>query len=472
MEQLQRQAEAREREGAQRLDLALQGADLGLWDLDVPQGRTVVNARWNTMLGHAPDAVQTTQGWRDLVHPDDRPRVQAAVDAHLQGHTERFEQVYRMRHADGRWLWILDRGQVLARAADGRALRMLGTHMDMTDAMQAQLALRANEERLRALLDNMQAGVVVHDTDTQVLDANPEACRLLGLSAQQMRGMEAVDPYWALLQEDGTPLPLARYPVNQVLALGAPMGHQVIGIRRPDLTEPVWALCNGFPLHDAEGRVAQVVVTFSDITEHRRAEQQVRAAQRDLAATLAAIPDLLFEMDLEGRYLAFQASRPELLAGPPELFMGRRMSEVLPPDAAAEGMAALDEAHRHGRSMGRRIRLPLAHGAAWFELSVAPKPTADGGPPRFMVLSRDITDRVRAEEQLRRLNGGLMVLGHCNLAIGQAVDARSLLAAVCQALVREGGHRLAWAALVDEAATPPQLQPVALAGIDADGLAA
>ena len=472
VEHLQQQAEAREREGAQRLDLALQGADLGLWDLDVPAGRTVVNARWNTMLGRPADAVQSThRDWCDLVHPDDLPRVQAALDAHLQGHTERFEQVYRMRHADGRWLWILDRGQVLARDAGGRALRMLGTHMDMTDAMQAQLALRANEQRLRALLDNMQAGVVVHDTDTQVLDANPEASRVLGLSPQQMRGMVAIDPYWALLNEDGTPLPLARYPVHQVLALGAPMGHQVMGIRRPDLPEPVWALCNGFPLHDAEGRVVQVVVTFSDITEHRRAEQRVRAAQRDLAATLAAIPDLLFEMDLEGRYHAFHASRPELLAGPPEAFLGRRLADVLPPDAAEEGLAALHEAHRLGYSAGHRIVLDLPQGRSWFELSVATKPNADGGGPRFMVLSRDITDRVRAEEQLRRLNAGLRVLGHCNLAIGQAADKPSLLAAVCQALVDEGGHRLAWAGLVDEAAVPPQLQPLAMAGIDADGLA-
>jgi PAS domain S-box-containing protein len=471
VERLQQLAEAREREGAQRLDLALQGADLGLWDLDVPQGRTVLNARWNTMLGRPADAVQSTHAdWCDLVHADDLSRVQAALEAHLQGHTERFEQVYRMRHADGRWLWILDRGRVLARDADGRPLRMLGTHMDMTDAMQAQLALRANEKRLRALLDNMQAGVVVHDTDTHVLDANPEASRLLGLSPQQMRGRAAIDPYWALLHEDGTPLPLASYPVNQVLALGAPMGHQVVGIRRPDAPDPVWALCNGFPLHDAEGRLAQVVVTFSDITEHRRAEQQVRATQRELAATLAAVPDLLFEVDLEGRYLAYQASRPESLAGPPEVFLGRTLSEVLPPDAAAEAMASLREAHRLGRSMGRRIRLPLAQGPTWFELSVAPKPSTDGGLPRFMVLSRDITDRVRAEEQLRRLNSGLRVLGHCNLAIGQATDPLALLNAVCQALVDEGGHRLAWAGLVDETASTPQLQPLAMAGIDADGL--
>ena len=364
----------------------------------------------------------------------------------------------------------MDRGRVLARDADGRPLRMLGTHMDMSDAMQAQLALRGNEERLRALLDNMQAGVVVHDTDTRVLDANPEAGRILGLSPQQMRGRVAIDPYWALLHEDGTPLPLARYPVHQVLALGAPMGHQVMGIRRPDLPDPVWALCNGFPLHDAEGRVAQVVVTFSDITEHRRAEQQVRAAQRDLAATLAAIPDLLFELDLEGRYHDYHASRADLLAVPPEAFLGRRVADVLPPDAADEIMAALREAHGKGYCAGRRILLDLPQGRLWFELSVATKPLTDGGPPHFMVLSRDITDRVRAEEQLRRLNAGLRVLGHCNLAIGQAADRLALLSAVCQALVDQGGHRLAWAGLVDDTATPA-LQPLAMAGIDPDGLA-
>ena len=79
-------------------------------------------------------------GWRDRIHPDDWPRVQAAQRDHLEGRSARFEETYRMRHADGHWVWVFDRGQVLERDGQGAPLRVVGTHMDVTEATERQLA--------------------------------------------------------------------------------------------------------------------------------------------------------------------------------------------------------------------------------------------------------------------------------------------------------------------------------------------
>lgn len=131
------------------------------------------------------------------------------------------------------------------------------------------------------------------------------------------------------------------------------------------------------------------------------AEATVLAARNQLEATLDAIPDLLFELGLDGRYYEVHTTTAELLAASAAALIGKTVPEMLPPDAADVVMSALREAHAAGRSHGRQFLLPLPQGNSWFELSVARKPVAPGEAPRFIVLSRDITERKRAEADLR-----------------------------------------------------------------------
>jgi PAS domain S-box-containing protein len=129
----------------------------------------------------------------------------------------------------------------------------------------------------------------------------------------------------------------------------------------------------------------------------------LRAAEARNAAILNAIPDLLFELDLDGRYIDYRAPDASLLAVPPEDFLGRTVHETLPPLAAEACMAGLIAAHEHGSSSGAQFELPLRDGSKWFELSVASKAVAAGDKPRFIVLSRDITERKMAEAGIARL---------------------------------------------------------------------
>jgi PAS domain S-box-containing protein len=102
-------------------------------------------------------------------------------------------------------------------------------------------------------------------------------------------------------------------------------------------------------------------------------------------------------MGLDGRYYDYHSPRKDLLAAAPETLLGKLVSEVMPPDAAETVQTALREAFEKGTSSGRQIRLLLAGGQTWFELSVARKATAADAPPRFVVLSRDITARKQSE---------------------------------------------------------------------------
>ncbi len=129
----------------------------------------------------------------------------------------------------------------------------------------------------------------------------------------------------------------------------------------------------------------------------------LRAAEARNAAVLSAIPDLLFEIDIDGRYLDCRAPRAGMLLAPPEQLIGRNLAETMPPAAAAVCMAALHAACETGFSNGAQIELPLASGSTWFELSVAKKVGGAGTKPSFIVLSRDITERKEAEDRITRL---------------------------------------------------------------------
>ena len=144
------------------------------------------------------------------------------------------------------------------------------------------------------------------------------------------------------------------------------------------------------------GKPPEVRIALTDITHFREAQNQ-------LQATLDAIPDLLFEVGLDGRIYGYHSPRPELLAAPPEVFPGKTFSDVFPVDAVGVIMSAISEALKNGFSAGKQYPLQLAQGKSWFELSVSRKPATQGQESRFIMLARDISGRKQAEQQQRDL---------------------------------------------------------------------
>jgi PAS domain S-box-containing protein len=171
---------------------------------------------------------------------------------------------------------------------------------DITERKQADYLFRESEKKYRVLLNNLSAAVVVHDADTSVLLANATAGSLLGLTEEQILGKTARDPYWCFLHDDGAPMPLKDYPVNQVITSGEEVHNLVVGVQRPDRAEPLWLLCNASPMHDETDNIVQVVVTFIDITERKQAETLSRESERRRESEHAAA--------LEVQHLARQAA--------------------------------------------------------------------------------------------------------------------------------------------------------------------
>jgi PAS domain S-box-containing protein len=274
----------------------------GVWEWHITQDRVSHNLRWCELLGLGEGYLEHTMAqWTPLIHVDDRAATMARVRACLAGEGPYLSE-HRLCRADGSVLWVEDRGDVVERDADGAPLRMLGSIVDITARRQAEAAFHDNQQRLQALLDNISCGVIVHGPDTHIIDANPAACRMIGLTLDQMRGRVAIDPYWCFLEEDGSVMPLARFPVPQVLARGAALNKLVLGVRRPDLPRPVWVQVDAYPLRDAQGALSQIVVTFADISELKVAEDSARRLNRSLRV-LSSGTISLAEVGDEATYL-------------------------------------------------------------------------------------------------------------------------------------------------------------------------
>ncbi len=364
---------------------------------------TYVNAAFTTAFGYPQQDLPSLAEWWARACPDP-PYRQSVMDTWyarldgLQRHAAPLEPLeVQVTTKRGERRTVLATASLLASPHDGSHLT---TWYDITQRKALELALRASEESLRSIFQSMAEGLVLQCRDGRIVDANPAAETLLGLGREQLLGRSSVDPQWCAIREDGTPFPGDEHPGMVTLRTGKSLRDQIMGIKAPGHGLR-WISINSQPVFaDEQGLPAQVIATFVDVTEHRRAEAEILATKNQLQATLDAIPDVLFEVGVDGRIHHYHAQRSDLLAASPNLAIGKTLSAVLPAEAAEVCIDAIREAVVKGWSTGRAYRLSLPQGERWFELSVAPMAAAAGQVQRVIVLSRDITERKRLEAEL------------------------------------------------------------------------
>lgn len=290
----QRQLEA---DSAQRMALALDGAALGMWQWQVDSGDAVFDERWCSMLGYTRDELQpSVQTWQQLLHPDDKALTEAALDDCLQGRSAVYTLDFRLRHRDGDWRWIHSNGRVIERDAQGRALRMTGTHLDITAAKQAEARLIEQARHTQAILDNMVDGVITIDARGIIASFNPAASRIFGYTADEVigRNVSMLMPEPDASHHDGYLHNYMRGQQPRVIGVG----RDVDGRRKGG---------NIFPMNLAVSRVEhQGEVVFigliRDITERKKAEAQIeRLAFYD---PLTGLPNRRLLLDRLGQALS------------------------------------------------------------------------------------------------------------------------------------------------------------------------
>ncbi|PIE68054.1 MAG: hypothetical protein CSA23_00645 [Deltaproteobacteria bacterium] len=179
------------KESENRLKLALEGAKEGLWTIDFVKGTMFFTNHSAEMLGYSLNELgETSSKWDDITHPEDWPKVEKALNDHLEGLTSHYEAEYRAKTKDGRWKWILGHGKVTRRDEDGRPLQAIGTHVDISTLKKTELNLRKSEERFKSLVENAPYGLLIINPDKTIDYSNPKFGEITGYLTQDLPDVE------------------------------------------------------------------------------------------------------------------------------------------------------------------------------------------------------------------------------------------------------------------------------------------
>lgn len=170
----------------ERLSFSMEATNDGLWDWYLDTNKAFFSPQYYRMLGYEPNEFPACfESWQKLVHPDDYPALEKIIMEAI-GSATGFEAEFRLSTKQGGWKWILGRGKVMELDAQGKPLRMVGTHIDITERKQSEAKIRESEETYRNLFQNAQVGLFrTRISDGQILESNDQLAKMFGFDSRE-----------------------------------------------------------------------------------------------------------------------------------------------------------------------------------------------------------------------------------------------------------------------------------------------
>ncbi len=174
----------------ERLSFTLDATNDGIWDSNLESGKLYLNDRYYEMLGYQPGeiAVSSNKGFEDLIHPEDKERVLQKMQECIEGKTKDYNEEFRMKTKSGKWKWIMSRGNVVSRDSTGKALRFLGTHVDITQRKKVEETLHKTQQEFTSLFQSNPEATIYLDKDGNILNINNRFTELFGYTLEEIKG--------------------------------------------------------------------------------------------------------------------------------------------------------------------------------------------------------------------------------------------------------------------------------------------
>jgi len=411
-------------EAKERLQLALEGSSASLWDIDLRTREAYLSEGWAEFLGQPRGNTRTNvDALMKMVHPEDLPHAARESMQAVKGASDGYAEEHRVQIASGGWKWVLSRGKVVERdATTGRALRMTGTNLDITERKRVEQVSRDAEERYRALVEFAPSGIVVSSGGI-IEYANPAAVRILGAgSANRLMGMRFAD----LIHPEHLEQYLAR-----VAYLRAGPGTLSFAERRLRCLNGAAVFVEIAGIAYMERGRLMVQSVLHDISEQKKAREALVEREKRFRDVLEASGEYVWETDAAWRY-TFLSERIEAVLGHlRHEVIGRTPREFMPlgeakalddwfAQNAARGPGFRDLVHRSLTKSGRVI---------WQSITCVPVSDAAGKLVGYRGTGVDVTARKQAEDRIQYLATRDALTGLPNRALLSDRADQAILAA-------------------------------------------
>jgi len=407
---------------------AIKAARVGLWDWNLLTSEVRFSAQWKAQIGYGEDEISDIyEEWEQRLHPEDRAEVLKKTAVAIQELKQDHEIVFRFRHKDGSYRWILAQGTVLA-DAQGRAARIIGSHIDITESKRIEEELKESRSLFRTLIRAIPDLVWLKDVDGAYLMCNARFEEFFGTSEQRIIGRtdhDFVDEELAdffrwhdlLAIEKGLPV------MNEETVFFANDGHR-------EVLETIKT-----PFYTNNGELAGVLGIGRDITARKIAEKALLESEERFKRALENIPDvvIIYDRDLVIQYI--NAATTKLTGIPAASFIGRRDEELWDEDVYGQYLPTLKKTLVTGRSQTAEIVVELAAGyPSHLRIVCVPLMDSSGNVREILGITHDLTESLHAEkkraEMEDRLRQAQKMEAVGNLAGGVAHDYNNMLSII------------------------------------------
>ncbi len=400
----QRRLSARIAEHDERLKRALSATGDGVWERNLRTRSIVLSEQWKTMLGYAPNELDGDLGaWLELIHPDDRKTVDSDLADHRAARTSSYRSEYRLRCKDGSWKWVLDRGVVIARDAQGAALREIGTSTDISRSKQTEVQLRQSHDVLRKLASQVPGMLYqfqLHPDGRRSLPFVSEAVHeLYELTPEQIR-VDAT-AIFALVHPDDLPSLNASIERSAATMTRWKHEHRVVvpskGIR--------WMSGESQPERLPDGSILWHGF-IHDVTARKNADEELRLLQ----ACVNQLHDTIIITDAEplgdpGPRIVYVNSAFERQTGYSAAeAIGKTPRILQGPGTDGKTLRRIGAALRRWENTRAEVlNYTKDGGLFWAELDIAPVADDTGWYTNWISVQRDVTERKRADQEREQL---------------------------------------------------------------------
>lgn len=428
----QKQMESELREACERLQLAANAVNGIIYDWDIETGQVCRTKGLVEVLGFLPEEAEpTVDWWKQRIHPDDRERFSKEISQSLRN-SNNFTGEYRVRSKNNQYLYVSDRG-IIIRNTMGKAVRIVGSTINITVRKQAEIAQRESEQRLQAILDNSPTAVYVKDLQGKYLMVNRETERILHRNRDEIIGKTDRD-----FLEQAIAKTLQANDQEVLFTQTAIIREEIV----PQFDGLHTYIAVKFPLYDTTGVPYAVCGISTDITERKTAEealqrlneqleirvkkrttelekanQQLRleVAERTYAETALSereqefralvenAPDIIARYDRQLRHIYINPA-VELATGlSPREFIGKTLQELdMPTQLSSFWHQAIQTVFATNSEHEIEFDFLTPNGLKYYQSRLAPELVADGTTETVLVIIRDITKLKQAEEAILR----------------------------------------------------------------------